>query len=81
MKWKIHNVFHVSLLEQEITRKRRVNNKSPSEPEKEFEDGNNKEYKVELIIDSVIYSKEGNDEMLDLYYLVLWKGYPEEEST
>ncbi len=40
-KWKIHDVFHVSLLEQDTTRKRRVDKALP-EPEKEFEAGDNK---------------------------------------
>ena len=79
-KWKIHDVFHVSLLEQDTTRKGRVNETLP-EPDGEFETGDDKEYKVEAIIDSVVYGKETNDQMPGLYYLVLWKGYPEEEST
>ena len=55
-KWKIHNVFHISLLEQDITRKGRVN-KALANPEKEleFKAGSNKEYEVEAIIDSVVY--------------------------
>ncbi len=42
-KWKIYNVFHVSLLEQDTTRKGRVDKALP-EPEKdmEFEAGGNK---------------------------------------
>ncbi len=35
-KWKIHDVFYVSLLEQDTTRKGRVDKALP-EPEKEFE--------------------------------------------
>ena len=42
-KWKIYNVFHVSLLEQDTTRKRQVD-KALLELEKEFETGDNKEY-------------------------------------
>ena len=52
-----------------------------SEPEPEFDAGDNKEYKVEAIIDSAIYAKEAERHLLGLYYLVSWKGYPEEEST
>ncbi len=71
----------MSLLEQDTTRKRRVNKELP-EPEREFEAGdNNKEYEVEAIIDSAVYGKEANNQMPSLYYLVLWKDYPEEEST
>ena len=46
----------------------------------EFEPGNNKEYEVEAIQDSVIYVKEADKHLLGLYYLVLWKRYPEEEN-
>ncbi len=63
-------------------RKRRVDKALP-EPEKElkFEAGGNKEYKVEAIIDSTVYGQQANNQMPGLYYLVLWKGYPEEEYT
>ncbi len=40
-----------------------------------------KEYKVKAIINSAAYGKKTNNQMLGLYYLVLWKGYPEEKST
>ncbi len=60
MKWKIHDVFHVSLLEQDTTRKGRVDKALP-EPEKEFEVGDNKEYEVEAIIDSAMYGQQAND--------------------
>ncbi len=55
--------------------------KALPEPEKEFEARDNKEYEVEVIIDSVVYGQQANDQMPGLYYLVLWKGYPEEENT
>ncbi len=68
------------LVEQDTIRKEWVNKTLP-EPTKEFEAVDNKEYKAEAIIDSAIYSKETNNQMLDLYYLILWKSYPEEENT
>lgn len=46
----------------------------------EFEAEDNKEYKVKLIINSAVYSKEANSQMPDFYYLVLWKDYLEEKS-
>ena len=54
-KWRIHNVFYVSLLEQDITKKRRVDKALP-EPKKEleFEAGDNKKYEVGAIIDSAV---------------------------
>ena len=45
-KCKIHDVFHVSLLEEDITRKERVDE---NVTELEFDAGNSEEYKVETI--------------------------------
>ena len=47
----------------------------------EFEAGNNKEYEIEGIQDSAIYARESVGQLPGLYYLVLWKDYPEEENT
>ena len=49
------------------------------EPEPNFDVGNNKKYEVEAIIDSAIYAKEAEKHLPGLYYLVFWKGYPEEK--
>ena len=46
----------------------------------EFEACNNKEYEVNGIQDSAVYAKESAGQLLGLYYLVLWKGYSEEEN-
>ena len=54
-KWKIHVVFHVSLLEQDTTKKRQVND---MQLDFEFEDGDNKEYEIDCIPDSAVYAKE-----------------------
>ncbi len=74
----------MSLLEEDTTRKKRADNILPK-PEKdlEFEVGGNKEYEVKAIVDSIVYGQQinGNDQILALYYLVLWKGYPKEENT
>ena len=80
----MHDIFYVSLLEEDTTKKRQVVNKALSELEKEleFEAGDNKEYEVEAIINSAVYRQQANnDQMPSLYYLVLWKSYPEEENT
>ncbi len=72
------------LLEQDITRKRRVDNKAlpDSENDVELKAEGNKEYKVETIIDSVVYGQQANSNQIPgLYYLVLWNGYLEEENT
>ena len=47
----------------------------------EFEPGDDKEYEVEAIRDSAVYAKEADGHLPGLYYLVAWKGYPEEENT
>ncbi len=63
-------------------RKRRVDKALPElEKDLEFKAGDDKEYKVKAIIDSAVYGQQANDQMPGLYYLVLWKGYPEEENT
>ena len=77
-KWRIHDVFHVSLLEQYTTRKGRVDETT----QLEFEAGDDEEYELEGIRDSAVYAMESEaGHLLGLYYLVDWKGYPEEEST
>ena len=62
--WRIHDVFHVSLVEQDTTRKGR----KFSVPV--FEPGNDKEYEVELIQDSAVYAKKVDGHLSELYYLV-----------
>ncbi len=48
----------MSLLEQDTTRRGRVDKALPvPEKEVEFEAGDNKEYEVEAIIDSTVYGK------------------------
>ena len=75
-KWRIHDVFHVSLLEQDTTRKGREFSVL------EFEPGDDKEYEVEAIWDSAVYARESESGYLPgLYYLVSWKRYLEEENT
>ncbi len=54
-KWKIHNVFYVSLLEYDIIRKRRVD-KRTIQLEFEVRD-NGGEYKIEKIQNSAVYAK------------------------
>ena len=66
-KWRIHDIFHVSLLEQNTTRKGRMDKNMT-----EFEAGSNKEdYEVEEIRDSAVYAKESAAGHLPgLYYLI-----------
>ena len=77
MKWKIYDIFYVSLLEQDTTKMGRV------ETSIELEKDNSKEYEFKAICDSEIYGKKSDcgHHLLGFYYLVLWKSYPEKENT
>ena len=70
----------MSLLEKDITKKGRVDEKTPEQLE--FEGGgDNKEYEVEGIRDSTVYARKSEAGHLPgLYYLVSWKGYPKDKS-
>ena len=57
------------LLEQDITKKRRMNEPF-LEPEPKFDAGDNKEYEVKAIIDITIYTKKAKRHLPGLYYLV-----------
>ena len=44
--------------------------------------GDKGKYELEAIRDSTVYAKETElGHLLDLYYLVSWKRYPEEKNT
>ncbi len=48
----------------------------------ELDEGNSKEYEIEAICDSEVYTKKlDNGQLPGLYYLISWKGYPKEENT
>ena len=71
----------MSLLEQDTTRKKQVDEEIR---QIEFNAGDDEsgEYKVEAIRDSAVYVRESKSGHLpDLYYLISWKWYPEEENT
>ena len=52
-------------------KKAKTDNYALPEPEKKFEIGDNKEYKVKAIIDSAVYSHKVENHLPNLYYLVL----------
>ena len=65
-KWRIHDVFHVSSLEQDITRKKQV-----EETQSELDTCNREEYKVEAIRDNAIYVRESeSDHISGFYHLI-----------
>ena len=75
--WKMHNIFHLSLLKQDTTRKERVDKLVTN-----LKTGNSKEYEIEAIWDSTVYVKKSESGQLPgLYYLISWKGYPKEKNT
>ena len=81
-KWRIHDVFHVSLLEQDTTRKGRVDENDAAELDAGDDEGG--EHEVEAIRDSAVTARsmrESQRVICQGYYLVSWKGYPEEENT
>ena len=50
----------------------------------EFEsngDGDGKDYEVEAICDSEVYTRESECHLPGFYYLISWKGYPKEKNT
>ena len=67
----------MSLLEQDISKKRQVDKKVT---ELEFETGKSKKYKVEAIWVSAVYSNEVEGHLPGLYYLLVWKRYAEKEN-
>ena len=52
-KWRIHDVFYVSLLEQDTTKKGRVDNETELDA-----DDNSGEYEVEAIWDGAVYARK-----------------------
>ena len=70
-KWRIHNVFHVSLLEQINTKKGRVD-KKVKQMEFDIDNNDSKKYKIKAIQDSAVYAKELESGYLSgFYYLIL----------
>ena len=82
-RWRIHNVFHVSLLEPYIQNKLEGRTQTRPDPE---EINGDLEYEVEKIVNSEIRSSTKkvngrNKRVKTQFYLVKWKGYPEDECT
>lgn len=54
--WRIYDIFYMLLREQNIIKKRQVNNLLESEPKLDI--GKDKKYKVKVIKNSAIYTTE-----------------------
>lgn len=51
------------------------------EPKRKFEAKNNKKYKVKSIVNSMMYGKKVESQLLSFYYLVLQKSYLNKKSN
>jgi len=69
-KWKIHNVFHVSLLEPYRTSEHRT----PPDPSKVLREADNIEQSEEYDVEKVMSSRKSGRRIL---YLIKWLDYPE----
>ena len=79
-KWRIHNIFYVSLLEQNTTKKGREYKNATELAELDAGEDSGK-YEVEAIRDSAVYARESElGHLSGLYYLVFWKSYPKEKN-
>lgn len=69
-KWKIYDIFHVSLLERNITIKRYIDKNNITK----LNAGNykSKKYKVKAIWDNTVYAKESESgyHLAKLYYII-----------
>jgi len=73
-KWKIHNVFHVSLLEPYRT----SGHRAPPDPSKVLREADDIEQSEEYDIDEVMASAEhGRGNKKRILYLVKWLDFPE----
>ena len=77
--WRIHNVFHVSLLKRWIERSYRTPEDLP-QPDLDTNIDRPEEYEVERILRKRRVLKR-NGRYSHNEYLVLWQGYPLEEAT
>ncbi len=73
-KWRIHDIFHVSLLEQDTTRKVQV------ETAIELDEGKSEEYEFEAIRDNAVYMRESEGHLPGLYFWSHRKATPRKKT-
>ena len=76
-QWSMHNIFHILLLEQNTTKKERIDK---TVLELKFETGDNKEYKMEIIWENTVYANKTKGHIPGLYYFLVWKKYFKKEN-
>ena len=64
----------MSLLEQDIIKKKQIN-KLFLESELKFNANNNKKQKIKVSKDNIVYIKEVKKYLSNSYYLIFWKSY------
>ena len=73
-------MFHVLLLERDVTRREAVDQKIANQLK--FEEGEQPEQEIDLILDSMIFAEKAvNSRPPRLYYLIYWKGETYSEDT
>lgn len=76
----MYNIFHATLLEKGIIKKRKVN--KLLKLELKLDTGENQGYNVKVIKRSAVYINEtARGQLPRLYYLLSWKGYSKDESS
>lgn len=78
-QYRIHDVFHVSLLEWNTTIKNKFNKLMELESELDIEE--DREYEIKTIKDSAFFTKIVEVQLQRLYYLIFWKVDLDDEST
>lgn len=66
-KWKIYNVFYMSLLKQNIRKKREIEKIT----QLKLEDRNSKKYKIKTNYASTVYDNKAEAYLPSFYFLVL----------
>lgn len=76
----MHLVFHLLLLKRDITRKKTIDQKITGKLK--FEKTKQPKQEVDIIIDSIVFTKKAIDGKLpELYYFIHWKGEIHAEDT